>query len=532
MKKITADELKELLRHSTERFACIDVRERVEYEKKQIFHTSQLSRREIENRIQNLVPDKKTRIILYSNEEGRSSVIAGELSEAGYEDVSILAGGLTKWEEDGYETVYGVHVYSKVFGEIVAEHFREVPFIHADDLAKELERAPSDYRIVDIRPREEVVQTGSIPGAINLPGFEAIIKLPDLEAEGKRVIFTCAGRTRGIIATATARRLGYQVLDLENGTLGWRLTGRKLQKDISPGEAPSDRAAGIIKGKINELISEEGISAIDASELKKRLDKNNVIALDTRQIAAFEDEGHIPGSRHLAGGQAVQNEDEARYIHNEDIVFIDDHEIRSALAAWWYRRMGIGNVLILKGGIDKWQADGHSLDKGSVKNRKLYEHELKSPGSSGIGVADRIDQADRDIRLIDVREGRRYYRSHIDRSIWIPLGRLEERIEKAVPAKDTHLYLKGEDPEESVHAACILHDAGYRDIRILGTGADGADPETDIVTDSSSGQILDDWWVTLSEYGTEEARRYFNWEESLISTYKYIEEFVSLGVIR
>ena len=157
---ISANELGKLL-DSTEIFAFIDVRERVEYEKEQIFGATQISRSRLETVIPTRISDKDTHIVVYSQAEGRASLAAGLLEKAGYSRVSILKGGLEAYKKSGFDTVSGVHVLSKSYGEIAGEIEHGVISITPDTL--KLWQKKGECIVVEVRPVEEVDKTGSIP---------------------------------------------------------------------------------------------------------------------------------------------------------------------------------------------------------------------------------------------------------------------------------------------------------------------------------------------------------------------------------
>src|SRR5262245_66386904 len=87
--------------------AVFDVRERGEFNAGQIANATSLPRSQIEFRIGTLVPDRRIPIIVYDEGEGRAALAAHTLEVCGYENVSILDGGLPGWKKDGHPTVSG-----------------------------------------------------------------------------------------------------------------------------------------------------------------------------------------------------------------------------------------------------------------------------------------------------------------------------------------------------------------------------------------------------------------------------------------
>src|SRR4030095_12638430 len=146
-KTILAGDLAALMA-SDDLFAIFDVRERGEYNQGQIPDTTSLPRSQIEFRIGCLVPTRKCRSVVYDEGGRRAELAANTLSALGYVDVAILQGGVFAWQSDGRETVSGVNVPSKAFGERV-HHDRDVPDLPPEELKALLDRR-SDVTILDV----------------------------------------------------------------------------------------------------------------------------------------------------------------------------------------------------------------------------------------------------------------------------------------------------------------------------------------------------------------------------------------------
>jgi molybdopterin/thiamine biosynthesis adenylyltransferase/rhodanese-related sulfurtransferase len=81
--------------------AIIDVREQDEYVQGFIPHARWIPRGFLEQRIEDQVPDKSRRVILYCAGGTRSALAARSLRELGYENVDSLAGGFGAWKRAG-----------------------------------------------------------------------------------------------------------------------------------------------------------------------------------------------------------------------------------------------------------------------------------------------------------------------------------------------------------------------------------------------------------------------------------------------
>ena len=72
--------------------------------------------------------------------------------------------------------------------------------------------------------------------------------------------------------------------------------------------------------------------------------------------------------------------------------------------------------------------------------------------------------------LIDVREGEEYNDGYIPGATWIPRGKLELRIEDAVPNRDTDVVLYCAGGNRSALAAKALGELGYTRVSSLAGG--------------------------------------------------------------
>ncbi|MEO7197813.1 MAG: molybdopterin-synthase adenylyltransferase MoeB [Solirubrobacterales bacterium] len=86
--------------------ALVDVREQHEFEERHIEGAVPVPRGHLESRIEQFVPDRSKRVILYCASGNRSALAAKTLTEElGYEDVASMAGGITLWRDRGLPVV-------------------------------------------------------------------------------------------------------------------------------------------------------------------------------------------------------------------------------------------------------------------------------------------------------------------------------------------------------------------------------------------------------------------------------------------
>lgn len=86
-----------------ERPQLLDVREGDEVSNGLVPGARHLSRAHFESRVEDVVPDKDSEVIVYCATGVRSSFAARTLTELGYSNVSVMDGGFTRWKDLGYE---------------------------------------------------------------------------------------------------------------------------------------------------------------------------------------------------------------------------------------------------------------------------------------------------------------------------------------------------------------------------------------------------------------------------------------------
>ncbi len=107
----------------------LDTREKLEYEVSHIPGASWVGHRSFAlERLESLVPNKDTSIVVYCSIGVRSEDIGEVLMENGYTDVQNLYGGIFQWKNLGFEVVdpegnvtENVHAYSKYWGKLLTE---------------------------------------------------------------------------------------------------------------------------------------------------------------------------------------------------------------------------------------------------------------------------------------------------------------------------------------------------------------------------------------------------------------------------
>ncbi len=84
----------------------LDVREQHEFEERHIEGARHVPRGHLETRIEQLLPDRDKRVLVYCATTNRSSLAAQTMKdELGYQDVAVIDGGITLWRDRGLPVV-------------------------------------------------------------------------------------------------------------------------------------------------------------------------------------------------------------------------------------------------------------------------------------------------------------------------------------------------------------------------------------------------------------------------------------------
>jgi rhodanese-related sulfurtransferase len=414
-----------------------------------------------------LVPNRKVPMVVYDEGGSRADLATDTLTELGYLNVAILQGGLSAWQSEGRETVSGVNVPSKAFGERVHRD-RQVPDLSAEELKALLDNN-SDLMIIDVRTPEEYGRF-CIPGGINVPGGDLIHW-----AEGLRrkpaVIINCAGRTRSIIGTAGLRRLGLtNVRALRNGTMGWVLAGYDLEsKPTRRVTSPESNDHGI--GTAMQIADDEKIAWIKTEELARLIEDSNDgvnYLIDVRSEPEFAS-GHIAGAINVPGGQAVQRADDFVPVRNGRIIFVSNRSARAVMAGYWYRQMGFKYVNVLQGGLEAWREGAKPVVSGAAA--------LAPAGFAAAQRSARIITAQelrtlstQEAVIFDVGSSVDFENAHIPGAKWISRGWIDIKLPELFSERAQRMVLTCADGRQAIFAARQLTQIGYSDVWVLGGG--------------------------------------------------------------
>jgi rhodanese-related sulfurtransferase len=431
---VTPQELRRMLDDGQE-LALLDVREELTFSEGHLLFARCVPLSRLELKIGQLVPRRAVRMVLCDGGDGLAARAAPVLAGFGYDDVSILAGGVAAWKAAGFELFSGVNVPSKAFGEFV-EHASGTPSISADELS-DLMRSGVDMVVVDSRPFDEYSRV-SIPTGINIPGAELVLRIRDVApAPETLVVVNCAGRTRSIIGAQSLINAGVpnRVVALRNGAMGWSLAGRECE--TGKGRLPPPvTASGLAwaESAARKVAKHVGVRFIDLATLAEFRDEASTCSLylfDVRDPAEYE-AGHLPGAVSAPGGQLVQATDQYIGTLGSRVVLVDDKGVRAVMTASWLIQMGWRDVFVL-------QASGD--EKGWPSAEILGLEPSPHLAIDTPALARLI--ADEAATIIDLSLSRNYQREHIGGAWFAIRAELAQALSQ-IPLRGT-LVLTSED---------------------------------------------------------------------------------------
>jgi rhodanese-related sulfurtransferase len=410
--------------------ALLDVREQGVFGQGHLLLASCLPLSHLELCIDDLVPRRRSRIVLVDGGNGDTlaETAAERLTRWGYGDVSVLAGGLAAWRAGGQEVFSGVNVPSKAFGEFV-EHAYDTPRVTAAEL-KARQDVGEPLVVLDSRPYGEFHRM-SIPGGVDAPGAELVYRAHDIAPDPDTpIVVNCAGRTRSIIGAQSLINAGFAnpIAALENGTMGWHLAGFEIARgatEVAP--LPSSTGLEHARAAAQRIAKRFGVPRVSHNQLaqwRQEADSRCLFVLDVRAPGEYA-LAHLAGSRNAPGGQLVQATDEYIGVRNARVVLVDDTEVRATMTASWLIQMGWRDVHVLAGGLggENLTAEPHTPHiYGEPWPDTIEPPALRDALAGGTAT------------LIDLDSSLVYRDGHIAGAYWSVRSRLADQIESLPPS--------------------------------------------------------------------------------------------------
>ncbi len=513
-KMIDAATLKEMIRDGGE-LALLDVREDGQFGMGHLLRAVPLPYSQLELHLAARVPRQSTRTVLVDDGDGIAERAAGRMAAVGYDDASILAGGVPAWATAGHEIFQGVNVPSKAFGEVV-EHAAHTPAIDPDELAA-MQRDGINLVILDGRTPAEFNRM-SIPGGISVPNAELVYRIHDIAPDPETtIVVNCAGRTRSIIGAQALINAGVpnRVVALRGGTMGWRLSGHELKHGENESyPAASPEGAAKAEAYADGVRAHFGVGTVDRSTLAawRAEEDRTTYLLDVRSEGEYR-AGHMPGSAFAPGGQLVQSTDQWCATWGARIVLLDDAPgARAVMTAHWLVQMG-WDACVLDGGIG---ADG--TETGMPARVNLGFEALDFPTLSPAAAEAAI--AAGEIAVVDTDMSEGYVKDRMPGALWGNRARARELLDALGSPARILLYSMHESRARLM--ARELSDLTDIPIAILEGGREAWLAEGRALEATPPGALADEaridflFWVHDRHLGNDQAARdYLAWEESL-----------------
>ncbi|KXA74835.1 rhodanese-like domain-containing protein [Bordetella hinzii] len=215
----------------------------------------------------------------------------------------------------------------------------------------------------------------------------------------------------------------------------------------------------------------------DAATLKDWLhDGREIALLDVREHGQYG-ESHLFYAVNVPYSQLEF--EAARLVPRKStrIVVYDQGNGVADKAAQALRAAGYGQVAVLDGGVQAWQAQGYALFAGvnlpSKTFGELAEHELHTPAISAEELNRRLARGD-DLVVLDGRPYAEYQKMSIPGATCCPNGELALRIDELVPDEKTTIVINCAGRTRSIIGAQTLINLGIRNpVYALENGTQG-----------------------------------------------------------
>lgn len=495
--------------------ALLDVRERWEFADGHIAGACPMPRGLLELQSACALPDRTARLFVYSSQEHRARLAAATLGELGYASVQALAGGLDAWRGASRPLATGWGAPGKRLGELIARATQDLQ-AGADEVATDLQHGRA--LVIDVRPPWEHEQ-GHVPGAVNvsgaqLPSLAAGIAASIAAGRFDRVYTHCAGRTRGIAAAQLLRSLGIaSARAVENGCMGWMLSGRTLEFGTG----------GALALSSSRPVAEEACApgtdpdTITAAELGERVSaKMPQYVVDVRTVQEFL-ATRVAGSLSLPAGQILIESETWLPLAALPVIVVGSSRTQANWAADHLRALGYATYILVEG-IEACAAAGVPLAEG---------HAEPAFAASDIQHVAATQLADVTAwQLLDVRSAGEFGIAHLASAHCIPRGLLERRSAELTTGERPLLLISARGVRARLAAPAVARMVSNgRRVAVLRGGLaaarDAGHPlspgsgDSSIASRDTPGRIPAAVWRQPLEQTRPVMLRYLAWEEAL-----------------
>lgn len=204
--------------------AFLDIRDRKKYVRNFAFGAINCPLDRFQFIINDLVPDKKTFVIIIGANNKEIKVVYSILIKRKFINIYFVKNNYRDWNKNQLPCWSGEFTLCKAFGEWI-EATGTVKNIQPKNLKKLHLNNPNNFLQIDARPKKEY-ELFTLPFSKHCSGGEIPAYL-NIKKPKKTIIVHCAGRTRSIIAFQTLIDFNFQnkKLVLNGGTQNWVLHG-------------------------------------------------------------------------------------------------------------------------------------------------------------------------------------------------------------------------------------------------------------------------------------------------------------------
>jgi rhodanese-related sulfurtransferase len=301
------------------------------------------------------------RIVVNCAGRTRSIIATGTLRLLGFERVAALENGTMGWQLAGFELERGAarsavaSAGSAAAARNAAQRLSAeagVRLLSPADLQAALQRRDErGLYVIDVRPSTRFAE-GHVPGAVMLPGGQAVQRIDDFVAvPGAPIVFVDDGDARALLAAYWLRRMGFpDVSVLDGGMPGWKTFGGAVAQGLGRAEPPAVAEARRV------------VAFLDAATLAQRLAARPAPAvIDVGTSREFA-EGHLPGAAWLPRGW-LEARIGAHARPDQPVIVATARPAQAVLAAATLRGLGY-DAAVLEGGTSAWARAGYQLETG------------------------------------------------------------------------------------------------------------------------------------------------------------------------
>ena len=370
--EILADEMHALIEGGGP-VRIFDARTEKEFERFSIPGGRSLPNGELILHVWDILQDDETPVVVNCAGRTRSIMGAQALRRLGVKNVRALRNGVIGFFLKGIPVEEGKRgevsrpsergiAYAEELAAALAEE-EGIPSISAEELRCRRERADREtLYLLDVRRAPEY-SGGHIPGAVSLPGGQAIQRTDEAIAVRAGTVVTCCDASaRATMVAYWLRRMGLRhVFFLKGGTEAWRTAGQPLVSSEAAawGEGPVSDSEPI--GLAGALEASRGLSPEEAAEFIGEGER--IVLLDVDLSRSYVD-GHLSGAKWISRDWLEDRIGDWAPDKGTPLLLTCEGGLRSAFAARTLFECGHREVFRLAGGKRAWREAGRPLDKG------------------------------------------------------------------------------------------------------------------------------------------------------------------------